>query len=305
VATTNKNLAAAVEVEQSLLDVAGVLLRGMGVHASKEDLNEHRQFSTKLQQTSDSLRTSPTPQARMLQAESALHSLRDYNLRIAKRQHLRNAELKAIIQVLMGTLDDLSIASKDRMQQLKEIGRKLEAAKDAEELRVGKSSLADCLTEVRREAQLQLTGSRGDPSNDPITRLKSRPLAEAALVAAAASEAQLCAAVLVVDRLPLYNRRYGHEVGDKVLRFFVQFAEQSFAPGTAMYRWTGPAIIMLVPGTLDKVNSEVRKILVSRLQYECETGARTLLLSVDASWFVFPMMVDPRLLINKIDACVS
>jgi GGDEF domain-containing protein len=305
VATTNKHLASALDEEQHLLSVARVLLQGMGIHSPKEDPDDHRQFCAKLQETSDYLESSPSPQARMLQAEAAVLSLRDYNLRIAKRQRLKNAEMGAIIHMLVKTLEDLGIASPERMRQLKEIGRKLESARDVEELRLGKSSLSGCLAEVCREAERQLADSRGDATRDAVTDLEDRPAAEAALVAACASEAQLCAAVLVVDRLPLYNRRYGREVGDKVLRFFAEYARHSFAPGVALYRWSGPALVMLVHGTLDKVQPEVRGALETRLQYECETGSRTILLSVDACSFVFPLMVDPRLLINKIDAVIT
>jgi GGDEF domain-containing protein len=305
VATTNPNLAATLDSEQSLLEVARVLLRGIGAHSPKEDLNDHRQFCARLQQTSDYLAISSTPEARMSQAESALHSLRDYNIRLGKRQHLRNAELHAIIELLMGTLEDLSIAGKERMQQLKEIRRKLESANDVEELRTGKSSLTDCLLEVRKEAERQLEGGLADASKDLITNLENRPAAEAALIAAAASGTPFCVAVVVIDRLPLYNRRYGREVGDKVLHFFAEYMKHAFAPGVAMYRWTGPVLLVLVPGTMEKVQSAMRSILESKQQYECETGSRTILLSVDARWSVLPMMVDPRLLINKIDGCVT
>ena len=51
--------------------------------------------------------------------------------------------------------------------------------------------------------------------------------------------------------------------------------------------------------------SEVRRIMEPRLQYDFETASRTILLAIDACWSALPMMVDPRLLINKIDAFVT
>jgi GGDEF domain-containing protein len=170
---------------------------------------------------------------------------------------------------------------------------------------MGKSSLSDCLVQVRQEAERQLTGLGPDAARDPLTGLKSRPAAEAALVAACASKSAVSAAVVTVDRVPLYNRRYGRDVGDKVLHFFAEYVKRCFAPESALYRWTGPVILILIPGPLEKGQAQVRAGLENRLQYECEAGSRTILLAVDASWSVFPMMVDPRLLINKIDAFVS
>ncbi len=301
----NKNLPSDLDDERELLNIVRVLLQGIGIHSPKEDVNEHRQFCAKLQETSDYLLVSPSPQARLLQAESAVHLLRDYNLRAAKRQRVKEAELAAIIRLLLKTLEDLSIASPERMQQLRGIGQKLESAKGAEDLRVGKASLSDCLAEVRKEAERQWAGTHGDAGKDAVTNLESRAAAETALVQACASGEPLCAVILMVDRLTLYNRRYGREVGDKVLRFFADYVKHSFAPGSTLYRWTGPAMLILLPGPMDKVQPEVRAILETRVQYECETGSRTVLLSVDASWSVFPMMVDPRLLINKIDGFVA
>ena len=40
---------------------------------------------------------------------------------------------------------------------------------------------------------------------------------------------------MLVDRLPLYNRRYGREAGDKVLRYFVDFVRRSFDVGDSLY----------------------------------------------------------------------
>lgn len=304
-ATTSKNPpAAALDEEQSLLGVAKVLLRGIATHSPQEDAGDHRQFCAKLQETSDYLYLSPSPEARIQQAESAILSLRDYNLRADKRRQLKDVERGAIIQLLLKTLEDLNIASPARMEQLKAVERKLESAKDTEGLRAAKSSLADCLAEVRKEAERHQSDSSGDTAKDRVTNLEVRSAGEAALAAACASDAQTCAVILLVDRLPMCNRRYGREVGDKVLRFFAEFAKHSFAPDASIYRWSGPALVVLVPGALDKVQPEVRGILQTRLQYECETGSRMILLSVDATWRVFPMMVDPRLLINKLDAFI-
>jgi GGDEF domain-containing protein len=305
VGANNKNLPSDPDGDRELLNIARVLLQGIGIHSPKEDANEHRLFCAKLQESSDYLAVSPSPEARLLQAESAVNLLRDYNLRAAKRQRLKEAEQAAIIRLLLATLEDLSIATPARMQQLKEIGQKLESAKGAEDLRLGKASLSECLAEVRKEAERQVAGSQGDAAKDAVTNLESRTAAEAALIAACASTDPLCAVVLVVDRLSLYSRRYGREVGDKVLHFFADYVKHSVARGATLYRWTGPAMLILLRGPMDKVQPEVRAILETRVQYECETGSRTVLLSVDASWSVFPMMVDPRLLINKIDGFVA
>ena len=114
----------------------------------------------------------------------------------------------------------------------------------------------------------------------------------------------MCVVIMMVDRLSLYHRRYGHDAGDRILRFFVDFLRHAFQDGS-MFRWTGPSVLLLREGPPDKVQREVRRILEPRIEFDFETPSRTILLAIDACWCVLPMMVDPRLLINKIDAFVT
>ncbi len=247
----------------------------------------------------------PTLEEAYAQSEEAVHALRDHGLRTTKRLHLHDTELRAIVKLLMETLEELRIATPERTRQLMEVENRLGSAAEVEELRVVKASLADCLAVIRKEAERELSHTGTEHSADGITDLAGRPAGEAALVQACSAETPLCAVIMLVDRLSLYNRRYGREAGDKVLRYFADFVRRSFDASNSIYRWTGPAILLLREGTLDKVQAEVRRILEPRLQYDFEVQSRTILLAIDACWSVLPMMVDPRLLINKIDAFVT
>ena len=158
------------------------------------------------------------------------------------------------------------------------------------------------LFEIRQEAERRIETNADSAAKDAITDLRGRVAAEAALVEASVSPSPMCAVVLLLDRLQLYNQRYGREVGDKTLRFFAELLQRTFSSESTLFRWAGPALLMLRNGPVDKVQPEVRRVLESRIQYDCETGSRHLLLSIDASWWVLPMMVDARLMINKIDS---
>jgi len=287
-----------------LMPVVKALLTGMAIHPLKGNAEDYRVYRARIQKVIDSLGDTTTLEEAYPQAEEAAHALRDHGLRTAKRLHTQDSELRGIVKLLMQTLEELRIATPERMQQLTEIGDQLSTSAEAEEIRLIKAELADCLEAVRKEAERDLSHSVGEVARDHTTDLESRPVAEAALVEACAGETAMCAVIMLVDRLPLYNRRYGHDAGDKVLRFFVDFVRKSFGEG-ALYRWTGPSILLLREGTFDKVQAEVRRIMEPRLQYDFETSSRTILLAIDACWSVLPMMVDPRLLINKIDAFVT
>jgi GGDEF domain-containing protein len=301
VSSNNKRMVAA---PAGLLPVVKALLTGMAIHPLKGHAEDYKVYRARIQKVMDSLGDSVTLEEAYPQAEEAVHALRDHGLRTAKRLYKQDTELRAIVKLLMETLEDLRIASPERTKQLMEVANQLGGAAEAEELRVVKASLADCLATIRKEAERELSLT-GPPGTDGITDLPGRPAAEAALVEACSGETPLCAVIMMVDRIALYNRRYGREAGDKVLRYFVDFVRRAFGAQDLLYRWTGPAILLLREGTLDKVQAEGRRILEPRLQYDFEVSSRTILLTVDACWSVLPMMVDPRLLINKIDAFLT
>jgi GGDEF domain-containing protein len=288
-----------------LLPVVKSLLTGMAIHPVKGHADDYRIYRARIQKALDALGENPTLEEAYPHAEDAVHALRDHGLRTTKRLHLQENELRAIVKLLIETLEELRIATPDRTRELLEIANQLGAAVEAEETKVIKCSLADCLAVIRKEAERDLSNTGGDSQTDIATDLAVRPAAEAALVQACAAETPMCAVVMLVDRLPLYSRRYGHDAGDKVLRFFVDFVRKSFAAQGSLYRWTGPSVLLLREGTVDKVQADVRRIMEPRLQYDFETSSRTILLAIDACWSVLPMMVDPRLLINKIDAFVT
>jgi diguanylate cyclase (GGDEF)-like protein len=302
VASVKNHLPPTAPVEPTALPVIKLLLQGIAVHSLKGDLADYHQFRAKMQKISDSLEEGQSFPEMELHAGSAVTSLRDYTQRNDKRRQQQTSESRAIIQLLMDTLEDLSIARPERMQQLKEIAGQLASATEAEELRAGKHQLSDCLTEVRKEAERQLADGRGDTVKDSITGLEARPAAEAALVQACASEVSCCAVILLVERIPLYNRRYGHEAGDQVLRFFAEFVKRTFEGQAVLFRWSGPALLLLMRGAMDKIQADVRKHVEPKLRCDLEIGSRNILLPIDVCWSVFSMMVDPRLLINKIDA---
>ena len=145
----------------------------------------------------------------------------------------------------------------------------------------------------------------GDARRDRITGLESREVAEAALSKACAAETPGCAIIIIIDRIAVYNVRFGRAVGDKVLQFFADYLVQSLPSEVPPFRWSGPAVLMLRPGSVEQAQPIIRRVLEQRIEYEVELAARTILLPIAARWEVVPMMSDPRLLVNKIDAIVA
>ena len=303
-ATQPKDVPAMAGYER-LLPVLTNLLQGIATHAIKGDPEQYRQFRAKMQKAAelDEVRESVTDVT--TKAEMAVNFFRHHCSRANEYFLLQVSELRAVIDLLVGILVDLAVAKPEHTRQLREIAQQIHAAGDGAALRLRRTDLMRCLTEVRQAAELGFQTNSDLAARDPVTELDGRPAAEKALVEACSSQSPVCAVVLVLDRLQLYNQRYGREVGDKALHFFADFVQRSFECEGSLFRWTGPALLMLRHGPADKVQPEVRRVLDARLQYDCETGSRHVLLSIDATWSVLPMMVDPRMLVNKIDSTIG
>jgi hypothetical protein len=49
----------------------------------------------------------------------------------------------------------------------------------------------------------------------------------------------------------------------------------------------------------------MRRVFDPRLQFEVDSGSRSILLAIGASFLVVPMMVDSLLVVNKIDSFIA
>lgn len=304
-ASSHKQLSSQTDAEKAPLFAIQALVHGMAAHSVKSSPEEDRDFRSRLNRISEAVSDEPSWLDAMSLAERVVTTMRDHADRANKYNRSYLCELHDVIRMLIGTLEDLAIAGPNRMRDLQEIEKKLATAPNPDATRESKLRLSQCLDQIREEAMRhkQFAGAHG--FQDPVTGLDGRPAAEAALAEACAGDNPVCAAIVLVDRIPLYNRRYGREVGDKVLRFFVELVQRSFEPGLALFRWTGPAVLLLRRGSPDGVQAEMRRAFDPRLDFEVDSGSRSILLTIGVSWSVVPMMVDPRLVVNKIDAFVT
>jgi GGDEF domain-containing protein len=304
VALTQRRGSQGATAEDSFLPAVRTLFQGIAEFVAKDDAGRRppgRPDTAELYLRDEDDYSVPEIESK---AGTAIHILREFGTRTIRHYHGRNSEQRAVIGMLMDLLQDLTIAGPDAMRKLKEVRTQMEAATDPEGLRNAKLELSKCLDQVRQEAAQQI-GLAGDTADrDSATKLPGRAHAEAAIADACRQTEPNCAAVLLIDRLSLYNRRYGREVGDVVLRYYTTLLQKIFAPRD-LFRWTGPALVMLRQGTQEKVQAELRRSLDSRAKFEIEIGARSILLPLDACWSVFPATADPRMMINKIEAFIS
>jgi len=294
-----------VTVDEKLLGVFDVLLRGMVSAAIKGEPEEYREFRARMLKVSDLDDAAMSVPQLTAKAEAAVSLLHHHCARADEFFQAQIAEWRDVMELLVSTLADLAVAGPDETRRLREVSRRIGRGANAADVRQGRLEMVKCIDEIRQAAERGVGKEAEATACDRVTNLPGRTAAEAALVEACASDTPRSAAVLLLDRLKFYNQRYGREVGDMTLRFFSEFVRNSLGGEFSLFRWTGPALLMICSSPPDKLQHELRKILEPRLQFECDSGSRHILLSVDAIWSVLPMMVDARLLINKIDALAS
>ena len=294
----------------SLLPTVRLLMEGISRHSVKGDVEEFRKFRSQIQHILQSLDEDRSPHEAYDSADQAVGLLKDYGHRTSKRLGQQSVELHAVIKMLVDTFRDLAIAGPAGMRQLLELGGALAATSDGERLAQCRLKLSECLSGIRQEAERFRKDADGrtifgDARKDRLTGLESREVAEVALSKACAAETPGCAIIIIIDRISVYNVRFGRAVGDKVLQFFADYLVQSLPFEGPPFRWSGPAVLMLRPGTAEQAAPIIRRVLEQRIEYEVELAARTILLPIAARWEVVPLMADPRLVVNKIDSIVA
>ena len=107
--------------DKTFLPAVQTLVHGIAVHTVKGDPDEDRQFRNRLHKISEAVSGEPSWLDTMATVDSAVTALRDHNERANKYHAAHFSELRAVIQMLVGTLQNLSVASPKLMQRLQEI----------------------------------------------------------------------------------------------------------------------------------------------------------------------------------------
>ncbi|WP_448502255.1 GGDEF domain-containing protein [Sphingomonas sp.] len=155
-------------------------------------------------------------------------------------------------------LDDIARITTTMVGRIDDAERRLEQARNETE-------------ELRRK----LEQARGDALRDPLTGLPNRRAFEEAYAAAMREGRAVCVAICDVDHFKNVNDRFGHAVGDRVLRAIAQTLTQS-CEGHFVARYGGEEFALLFYGRLtDAVGTiEVARQTVGEKRYRLrETDA--------------------------------
>lgn len=301
---------------ETLLRVVRLLLQGIQQHAIEGDPDDLGGLRTSIQNLTTSLDGDLTVSELLVQAGSSLQTLEDYNRRTARYLKRPAGEWQAVVTMLISAVAGMQAADSDRVGRLREISGRVRSASGVEDVHKIRLQLAECLTELQLDTRRQKEQNTRLPEppgaevatppaqSDAVTGFATRAQAEEALVQAWQTDPPSYVAVMELDRLQIFNMRFGHSVGDEVLRYYGEHLRAQFRPGDRIFRWSGAVLLALLPrpNRLEIVREEVARLMDVRCEHTVQTASRTILLPIAARWTVFPSMAAPRLLIHKIDA---
>ncbi|HEX3748800.1 MAG TPA: diguanylate cyclase [Bryobacteraceae bacterium] len=298
------------ETLETLLRVVRLLLQGIDQHAIEGDPDDLGGFRTGIQKLTHALEGELTASELLVQAGSALHSLEDYNRRTSRYLRRPAGEWQAAVAMLASAMAGMQAGNPVQAGRLRDVAARVRSLTSAEEAHKMRLELAECLTELRLEARVQKDAeAREEPAPsgtaaDTVTGLSTRAQAEEALAGAWQTDPPSYVAVMALDRLQIFNMRFGHSVGDEVLRYYGEFLRARLRPGDRLFRWGRQALVALLPraNRLEIVRDELGRVMDARCEHTVQTASRTILLPISSRWTVFPSMAAPRLLVHKIDA---
>lgn len=105
----------------------------------------------------------------------------------------------------------------------------------------------DAATHEATELRTKLEEARGDARRDPLTDLPNRRAFEEAFEAQTASGAASCLAICDIDHFKAVNDRFGHSVGDRVLKAIAEVLGQA-CDGHLVARHGGEEFVVLFRG---------------------------------------------------------
>jgi GGDEF domain-containing protein len=308
-----------------LMRVIRLLIQGIALHAVEGDPVDYQSFRGDMQEQLDVVEGDPSPADLMVSVGAILKSLEGYNARTTRHLRMQGAELHHMIAMLTRTVAMLGAGSQESVVRLREIEGQLEKASAIEDVRVLKARLADCLESIRNETKRQKTDSSrtvaslqeeiretrtrisaagAGPVLDPTTGLPARAAAQAALAEWSLNPKPPYAGLFIVDRILLFNSRFGYEVGDRVLKAYLEELRSRLPTGDQLFRWSGPAFLVLLhrADRIEKVREQLRFLLPGKIERNFELSKRSVLLSISATWAVFPIAPPLEGLIEQLDS---
>jgi diguanylate cyclase (GGDEF)-like protein len=156
----------------------------------------------------------------------------------------------------------------------------------------------------RQNEELQKLASR-DPLTGALNRRAFFDQIEQLYVDARARASSFCCVMTDIDHFKQFNDRYGHTVGDEVIRAMVHAIQARLRPDDFLCRYGGEEFCIVLPGTRLEQATEIAHRLRADVESRAGKSVRSMAgLAITASFGVAaltPEMRDPAELIDRAD----
>jgi GGDEF domain-containing protein len=313
------------EDEAVLWQVICTLLEKIGAHAVRGDGSEYEAYVNNLDHIRDAVANVSTPESLLVTIGSAVQAMADHKQRVGKFIQRQRSEIQTMVSMLTETVVTLGGDNTRHAQSVQEISARLESAVALEDLQELKTRLRQCLQDFREETVKQKSQMEGVITTlqhevergtatveagleiDPATGLPGQMAAEAAMFDALKAGKRVYVATVVVNRMQSVNARFGYQVGDQVLSACKENIEKQLLPGDQMFRWSGPAMILLMEraDTLEVVRGQLKRFLDARIEETYSMGSRAVLLPITMAWSAFKLVSQVSIAVRQIQTFIA
>ncbi len=302
-----------------------VMLNGMAATAVWTDAGEYNGLVADLDRIAEAAAKTPAVERLLAAAGSAVELLDGYNQRTTMFVRRQAAELRKVIGMLAETVITVTGSGELSAKALDEIKGHLVQAGGLEDLAQVKARLGVCLEQVCREAERRKEETektitaledhirrveahlKPDTDMDPVTELPGRLSAETALREASVQPGRKYLVAVVLDSLETVSARFGTTVGNQVLAALARYVEANLQPGDALFRWSGPALLAILPrqSSIDRLRSDLRPVFAKPLQKDIDIGGRDVLVPISPAWAVFGVVPPVATILKHVDTFVA
>lgn len=315
------------EEEHALRRVVSLLLEKIGSAAVEGDSSEHAAFCTEMNQLRERAEGEATPEHLLITTGSVVQAMENYNRRTTALLRRQGGELQSIVSMIAETAVKIGGENTLSAQRLQEIGNRFERAGALDDLQALKAHLGDCLSSFREETRRQKAESDTTIQSlqqeierrsiaaraanvadlDPVTGLLRNMAALRAMQDASQSGKRYYIAVMVVKGVQAVNARFGFGVGDRMLRAFKENVEKRLPRTDKLFRWEGPAIIVLLDrkDPLEQVRAEIRRMLDTQMEEAFQQDGRSVMIPISAAWLVSVLMPPVATAVKAIQSFIA
>ncbi len=271
--------------------------------ALRTDLIRLREFAEQESTADSMLRT----------AKAVTLAIETYNREITVLLRKQQRALQGVVGLMAEAGAAIAGEATPSVEKLQEIGTGLAGAQSvadidnlplhvgkclqafSQEMLVQREQADSLIVELRQE--IERGPQEGGPPQpeaqdlEPITGLPPRELCLKAMHRPIPARKRRYVVTLVLNNLDAIHARFGDEIGDRVLCWFVDFVVQQIRPQDRLFRWSGPSLVLLIESTevLGKIDTYVGRILAPRLEETFQIEGRSILIRIAATWLAFQL----------------